>query len=185
MRIQERDAERDLHRVQQPVIRAVLLLALALPARAMTTPGSLGNQSVVSSTSGVIGSVSLGNSNGKTAVFVSSCVTTAAVGSQVVLSSRTTTQGKTFYLQHFDISAFISAASTSTVPNMGSFAIFTPNAVKVASNTFAFSGGPPVPWKMEFAEAVPIASNVTFASSVTANTATSITWCSNFWGNEK
>ncbi len=145
----------------------------------------LSTASTLVSTSGVIGSVSLGNTVNKTMVFVSSFAATAAIGSQIVLSSRVTTSGQTFYLQRFEANAYEAAATTSTIGNMGSMAIFSPTSVAIASKTFVYSGTAPPPWIMEFAEAIPIPSGRVFASSVTANTATSIEWSTIFWGYEK
>lgn len=134
---------------------------------------------------GVAPSVSLGNGGGKTAVWLSSSAATTAIGAGVVLSSRTTTTGKTFYLQHFDVFGYESSGSTSTVSNMGSVILLTPTGVTAATMTFVYSGQPTRPWQMDFSEPVPIASLVTVALKVTPNTATAITWLSNLIGYEK
>lgn len=165
-----------------------LLLALFLlapPALALTNFGTPTNQTVVASTSGIIGSISPGNTVGKTAVWASSSAATSANGMSVVLSSRTTTAGKTFYLQHFDAMGYLAVGSSTTIVNLGSLVLMTPSGVKVASMTFMGGQSLSVPWTMEFAEPLPISAGMVIASSATANTASIVTWMTNFVGYEK
>lgn len=184
------DAKHSLHRIQRLVTRRLLLIALALlaplKARAFTVPSANADQSVLASTTGVIGSISLGNTINKTVVWVSSTGTTAAIGAAVQLSSRTTTLGKTFYIQHIDSWGYLSAPSTTTTQSLGSLAWFSPMGTKLASMSFVNSGSQEsARWTLEFAEPLPVSSNVTFYATVTANTALLVNWITTLVGYEK
>ena len=149
----------------------LLLLVLATGVcRATTNGGSV---------------VTLGNNYGKTLVFVSSQAVTSLAGTTVVLSSRTTTAGKTFYWQHFDAYAFMTVPSTAVAVNLGSMAIFTPVGVKLASMTFVGGQTETSRWVMDFAEPMPVSSGTVLSSSATSNTANQVMWMTNYSGYER
>lgn len=155
----------------------------------VVSSATLNNQPTSLSTTGVIGSVSLGNTVAKTIVSVSSFNTTAALSASVVLSSRTTTAGKTFYVQHIDVTAFETAVGTITVGNAGSFSVGTgpagfPFTTRIASVTLAYMTVLPY-YQLDFSEPIPIPSGSIITSSVTAGTATSLMWNTNIIGYEK
>ncbi len=162
-------------------MRVLLLVFLAGPAQATTTFGSLSNQSVVGSTSGVIGSVSLGNTQNKTAVWVSSTQGQAAIAT-MFLSSYTVPAGKTFYLQHMDAWAYESVPSTSVTVNMGSVQWSNPNGTVVSSMAFMNQMEPSPRWVIEFAEPVPMTAGTTLLATFKANVATAITAVTNLAG---
>lgn len=118
-------------------------------------------------------------------VFVSSAPTQAVVG-QIVLSSRTTTTNKTFYLTHLDVSGFLTAPSTSTTLLLGSVSIQSPTATVIATMTFTNSASAPNNrWVLDFAEPLPFTSQATLSLVVNQTTATGVTWISNLIGYEK
>lgn len=140
-------------------------------------------QTVVLSTSGVIGSVSLGNTSGKTNIFVSSSATTAAITATVVLSSHVVTIGKTFYLQHVDLGTHLVAPSV-TASALGSMTV-TNAGVLIASMTFTNNSSDPGRFSFDFAEPLAFPSGTVVYSSGTANTATQQQFQVNMMGYEK
>lgn len=118
-------------------------------------------------------------------VFVSSAPTISAAG-QIVLSSRTTTTNKVFYLTHLDVSGFLAVPSTSTTLSLGTVSIQSPTATVVATMTFTNSASDSMSrWVLDFAEPLPFASQVTVSLNVNQTTASGVTWISNLIGYEK
>ena len=120
-----------------------------------------------------------------TPVFSSSqALTGAAVG--VVLSSRTTTANKTFYLQHLDVEAFLVVPSSFTVEKLGGVTVQSPTGTVIATMTFVNSSGAPMSkWVLDLAEPAPFASGVTLSVVGAAQTTSSVSWVSNLIGYEK
>lgn len=141
-------------------------------------------QTVLSSTSGVMGSVSLGNSSGKSIVSVSSTVATAAVGT-VVLSSYTVTAGKTFYLQHLVVRGFLTTPAVSNT-NFGNIVV-TQQGVTFSSSAFNDTNSSSFHdiEQYDFSEPVPIPSQKTIFATVNSISASAVTWMSTFIGYEK
>lgn len=131
-----------------------------------------------------LGSHSLGNTYGKTAISkTGQLVSTATTADQTVLTY-TVTIGKTLYVSAIEIETRLTVLSaTATILGACSWAV---GGVK--QNTFSFTN-----MTIEavdrvvipLAEPVPVASGVVFLIQCTPAAATSTTWNGNFTGFEK
>lgn len=157
---------------------ALVALALLIPAFALAGTSQYANTAE-----------SLGNTTSKTVVWVTSSAATSAAAGTLVLSSRTVTAGKTFFIQHIDVDASWATNSSTNTTNLGSVQFLTPTGsspVVVSSQTMTSGfAQPTLFWKMDFAEPVPILTQVTFAITVKPNTATATQWTANIIGYER
>lgn len=117
-------------------------------------------------------------------VFVSSDAATVAAGGVAILSQRTTTAGKTFFVQHIEAYAYLTTPSSTSIVNLGSLAIFT-NGVRMASMSFTGGYNQTPRWVMDFSQPIQISSGSVIVSSATAGTDSSVTWMTNFFGYEQ
>lgn len=119
-----------------------------------------------------------------TNVFVSSSVSISASGG-VTLSSRTVTINKRFFLQHVDVSAFTSTASSATALTFGTASLQSPLGTIIATMTFQQTVAATPRWVLDFAQPIPFASQSTVYVVINSVTSTAATWISNMIGNEK
>lgn len=133
-----------------------------------------------------IGSVSLGNSLGKTLVMKTGSLTTSATTADQVILTYTVTAGKTFYLQHLDISARLTVLS-ATAAILGLASVETPSGTKVYSYTFTNATTQTVDRTPahDYGEGLPIAAGAVIRVVVTPAAATSMLWVANLGGYEK
>lgn len=147
-----------------------------------TTSGNLDiNIKGVSASS--LGSISLGNSSGKTNIGQPGTKITTATTADQVIVTYTVTIGKTFYLQGFDCSSRLTTFA-STATNFGNFSLESPSGTKLYTGNIANSGNGS-PQGMKFEEPLPIASGTVIRLVCTPSAATSFTWQGNLMGYEK
>lgn len=139
---------------------------------------------ILASTSGVIGSISLGSTSGKTEVHKTFFKNTAATAA-TILGSYTVTTGKTLYVYHADITGVLTTIS-ATGSKIGDTTLVTPAGTAISSMTFYnASSSAPQMWTRDYAEPMAIPSGTVFMSSVTPAVATGLNWIFNFDGYEK
>lgn len=145
---------------------------------------ALSTQAVVNSTTGVIGSVSLGNTSGKTELHKTFFKNTSAIAA-TILGTYTVTVGKTLYITHLDITGALTTIS-ATGSKIGDISIVTPAGTSVSSMTFynATTSAPQM-WVRDYAEPWAIPSGSVFMSSVTPAVTTGMNWIFNWDGYEK
>lgn len=145
----------------------------------------LSTEPIVSSTSGVVGSVSLGNSVNKTIVSVSSTVSTIAIGDSPILSSYTVPSGLTFYLQSIHAHGYLTKPANTNV-NFGSL-VFFQQTVSFSSSSFYNStgGGSFQEEQFDFSEPVPILSGQTIYAECFSASASAVTWFTTIIGYTK
>lgn len=130
-----------------------------------------------------IGTVSLGNSLGKTNVLKTGALTTTATTADQVILTYTVAASKTFYLEYFDVIARLTTfAATATL--FGSVSLESPAGTKLYT-TDIFHAGNMQPLQMTFAEPIPIAAGTVIRVVCTPSATTSFAWKANFGGYEK
>jgi hypothetical protein len=144
----------------------------------------IATQSVVTSTNGVIGSVSLGNVSFKTNVFVSSNAAEAINAAVVILSSYTVPAGKTFYLQHFDMGSALVAPSV-TAGVLGAVTFYIQNGSLISSRTFTNNSGDIGQYQLDFVEPVGFPAFTTILSTAQSQSATATRFFSQIMGYTK
>lgn len=130
----------------------------------------------------IVGSVSLGVSTGKTPVGTTNQLASAATTANQVVASYTVSAGKTFYLEHADVSARLTTyAATATLFGPVSLRI---NGVIVytvdLSGTGSAQGFP-----LDPGEPIPVGAGVVIDWVTTPAAATAMTWRANILGYEK
>lgn len=144
----------------------------------------LSTAGVLASTSGVIGSASLGSIAGKTEIHKVFTKNTAAAGKSVI-GTYTVTAGKTLYVTNMSLTARLTTLS-ATAANLGNAEIATPSGTTVSSMTFVNpTTSQPLIWTREFSEPWAVTSATVFMSSASASSASGIDWIWNFDGYEK
>lgn len=149
----------------------------------------LSTQPVSASTSGVIGSVSFGNTEGKTMVYVSSVANTTSLA-QITLSSYTVQAGQTFYIEYISEQAQLAAPSATTTSNLGSIFISTEAAgessVVISSTPFYVDlGAVEFPSPAQFSEPIPIPGPGTIFIKAGPETTTNTIFDTYIWGYVK
>lgn len=135
--------------------------------------------------SNVIGSVSLGNSTGKTNVLKTGALTTTATTADQVVLTYTVTAGKTLYLNAIMVQARLTTLS-ATASILGTWSLETPSGTKCISfDDLNATTSADVPFIVPFVEPIPIATGVVVRIVCTPAAATSMKWQANIIGYEK
>ena len=143
--------------------------------------------------SSTIGSVSLGQSSGKTVIMKPGTLVTSSTSADQVILTYTVTTGKTFYLQYLDMNVRLQSIGTTNPILFGNISLENPSGTKLitefctangAQNSDA-AGALTDPFFFLFNEPVPIASATVIRVVCTPNNSTSYTWTANFGGYEK
>lgn len=163
--------------------------ALPLPAGA-STEATL--QSILTNTPPLVagsvpitGAISLGVATGKTAVMKTGQATTAAATQATVLTY-TVTNGKTFYLEYFDLQGRLTTLSTTAsilgtvIVQINGVTVYTASFVNPSTGD---SGSQDK--RLPLVEPIPIGSAVVISVLVTPASTTSMLWTANFGGYEK
>lgn len=161
--------------------------AVKVDGSAVTQPVSMTALPVeAAANSSPIGSVSLGNSTGKTNVMKTGTLVSAATTADQVVLTYTVTTGKTFYLSYWSYEARLTTLS-ATGAILGACSMESPAGTKLETHTFTNGTteivdrfGPVQP-----AEPQPIASATVIRIVCTPAAATSTTWLASFGGYEK
>lgn len=129
--------------------------------------------------------LSLGTNTGKTNIFNSSALVTAATTQNITIKTYTVTSGKTFYLQWLSLESRPTVIS-ATASILGIASLESPAGTTIASHTFAN----PTTSDVEriyysFSEPIPIPSGQIIKAVAAPAAATSTTWYGNFGGYEK
>lgn len=131
-----------------------------------------------------IGTVSLGNSLGKTNTMKTGTLVTTAVTADQVILTYTVTAGKTFYLEYFDISCRLTTFA-ATATNFGNFSLESAAGTKLYTQMASGTGVVSSPIAQTLTEPLPIAAGVVIRVVCTPSATTSFTWVANFGGYEK
>jgi hypothetical protein len=137
-----------------------------------------------SPSSAPIGSISLGNSTGKTNVMRTGTLVTTAVTADQVILTYTVTAAKTFYMTYFNVTARLTTFA-ATATNFGTASIESPASTKLLTEMVAHAGTPQVKNGVTFTEPVPIAAGTVIRVVCTPSATTSFTWIANLGGYEK
>lgn len=147
----------------------------------ITTLPALTNQAAASNNP--IGTVSLGNSLGKTNIGKPGTLATSAATADQVVVTYTVTAGKTFYLSWFACNARLTTfAATATL--FGTCSLESPAGTKLLTTIIA---GPGIGDRdyLPLPEPIPIAAGVVVRIVTTPAAATAMTWQGNMGGYEK
>jgi hypothetical protein len=129
-----------------------------------------------------VGSVSLGNSTGKTIIGQPGTLVTTATTADQVIKTYTVTAGKTFYIQSITASVRLTTYAT-TATSYGTVSIETPSGTKIYTEQLAHAGII-TPMNVVFAEPLPIAASTVIRVVCTPAATTSFTWLANIIGYE-
>lgn len=145
---------------------------------------SLSTQS--SASSNPIGSVSLGNSAGKTTVMKTGSLTTTAVTAGQVILTYTVTTGKTFYLQYLSLESRLTVLS-ATGAILGLIWLENPSGTTVINHTLTNGTNEAVDYRGPycFDEPIAVPSATVIRVLCTPAATTSTLWIANFGGYEK
>jgi hypothetical protein len=172
--------------VDSGTLTAVTAITNALPA-GTNVIGHVINDPAAAASSSTIGSVSLGQSTGKTNVMKTSTLTSTAVTADQVVLTYTVTAAKTFYVEYLNITPRLTAAptgGTATNPiNIGFVSLESPAGTKLITMNYV---GPQVEHDtITFPEPIPIAAGTVIRVVCTPDAVTSTQWVANFGGYEK
>lgn len=130
----------------------------------------------------IVGSVSLGVSTGKTPVGATNQLASVAATANQVVATYTVSAGKTFYLEHADVSARLTAfAATATQFGTASLRINGVIVYTVDLSGTGFGQGFP----LDPGEPIPVAAGVVIDWVCTPSAVTAMTWRANILGYEK
>lgn len=149
-------------------VDVVTLPALTVAAAASSTP---------------IGSVSLGNSLGKTLCMKTGTLVTTAVTADQVILTYTVTSGKTFYLMYMSVNVRLTTFA-ATATHFGTASLESPAGTKLLTRINAGAGVGDAEF-VTFPEPLPIAAGTVIRIVCTPSATTSMTWIANFGGYEK
>lgn len=157
-------------------------ISAALPAGAATI-GKVDVNAAAAISNSPIGSVSLGNSLGKTNVMRTGALVTTAVTADQVVLTYTVTAGKTFYMTYLKIDCRLTTFAT-TATNFGNASLESPAATKLITQLTS-GAGITANDQYSFSEPIPIAAGVVVRVVCTPSAVTSFTWQASFGGYEK
>lgn len=133
----------------------------------------------------ILGSVSLGTTQGKSVVMKTGSLATTAVTANQTILTYTVTTGKTFYIEYLEMEAAQTTPSGGTSVLVGTMS-FEISGTAMITNRPLGGGAIQTPvFHYTFSEPIPVASATTVSVVCTPAATTSFTWLANFGGYEK